>query len=138
VAVTVSRIPQMVLDENYRIVEIGSDVEAGFGELAGLALWEAYPGSEPLFKPYYEKARTTAETVEFVQYYNGYITRIHAVPEGRRLLLFWEVLHRLDTLTLDGLWSSLKDAMTVIEECEDRVGRAHVRGLLRVIEGEAS
>jgi hypothetical protein len=126
----------MVLAADYRIVEIGSRVEAGFGVLEGLSLWEAFPGAEPLFQPYYEKAWRTGEPVEFVQYYNGYIMRINAVPEGERLLLFWEVLCRLDTLTLEGLWASLIGAMEIVEECEDRVGRERIRGLLQLIEGE--
>lgn len=127
----------MILDENDFIEEIGPDAEAGYGPLRGQNLWDAYPGAEPLFQPYYEKARRTGEPVEFVQFYNGFITRIRAVPQEERLLLFWEVLYRLDTLTLEGLWASLRGAMAIIEECEDRVGRARVRSLLRVVEDES-
>jgi hypothetical protein len=135
VAVTVEETPQMVLDENYLIVEIGPDVEAGFGPLAGRPLWDAYPGSEALFQPYYEKARMSGEPVEFVQFYNGYLTRIRAVPKQARLQLFWKVLCRLDTLTLDGLAASLATAIAHVEESEALLGREQVRGLLTVVEG---
>ncbi len=134
-AVTVEETPQMVLDENYLIVEIGPDVEAGFGPLAGRRVWEAYPGSEALFQPYYERARTSGEPVEFVQFYNGYLTQIRAVPKQGRLQVFWKVLCRLDTLTLDGLAASLVAAIAQVEEGEALLGREQIRGLLTVVEG---
>lgn len=125
----------MVLDEDDRIVDVGRIAEGSFAPLQGLSLWDAYPGAEPFFRPYYEKARRTGEPVEFVQFFEGYFTEIRAVPEGNFLLLYWDVLCRLDTLTLERVWASLHEAMAIIEKCEDRVGRDRVRNLLRVVEG---
>jgi PAS domain-containing protein len=125
----------MVLDAQYRIEAVGPAAQAGFGSLEGRSLWEVFPDSKPLFYPYYEKARRTGEPVEFVQFYNGYLARIRAVPKDDRLLLFWEEMHRLDTLTLDGFRASLVSALEVIEESEARIGRERVRDLLHVVDG---
>jgi hypothetical protein len=58
----------------------------------------AFPGSEPLFKPYHDAARRSGEAVEFVQFYDGNVARIRAVPVGNgRLELMWEQLARLDS-----------------------------------------
>ena len=135
-AVTVEQVPpNLVLDEGYRIVEVGPAAEAGFGPLVGRNLWECFPGAQPLYRPYYERARQTGKPVEFVQFYNGHVGRIRAVPSGGRLALFWEVLCRLDTLTLDGLRASLGEAIAALEECQDQLRREQVRDSLRVIDG---
>jgi hypothetical protein len=128
----------MVLDEDDQIVEVGRTAEDNFMLLRGKALWEVYPGAEPFFKPYYDKARRTGEPVEFVQFYQGYFTSILAVPEGSSLFLYWEVLCHLDTLTLERVWTSLHEAMAIIEQCEDRVGRERMRGLLSLVDIEKS
>jgi hypothetical protein len=135
VAVTVEGTANLVLDESYRIVEVGPAAAAEFGPLRGQHLWDAFPGSQPLFRPYYDKARRTGEPVEFVQFYDGQVGHIRAVPEGRWLLLFWEQLTRLDTLTLERLRASLVQTMALIEESEARLRRARVRETLRVVEG---
>ncbi len=134
-AVAVERIPDLVLDEEYRIVEVGPPAEADFGLLLGQGLWEAFPDSRPLFEPYYEKARSSGEPVEFVQFYDGWVGRVRAVPEASRLLLFWDDLRRLDTLTLSRLHTSLEEALTAIEQQEVSTGRDTVRHRLRVVEG---
>lgn len=133
-AVAVERVPQLVLDERYRIVEVGPAAQAGLGPLRGQKLWDAFPDSRPLFEPYYEKARRTREPVEFVQFYDGHVARIQAVPEGSRLLLSWEMLNRLNTLTLDGLRTSLDETMAAIEERERSIRRDRLRAF-QVIEG---
>ncbi len=135
VAVAVDEPPNLVLDEDYRIVEVGPAAEAALGPLRGRNLWDAFPGSRPLFHPYYDKARRTGEPVEFVQFYDGDLGHIRAVPEGSRLLLFWELLHRLDILTLEGLRASLDQALALIEEFDARLRRDRVKSTLRVVEG---
>ncbi|CAN5145752.1 hypothetical protein BH09ACT13_BH09ACT13_07010 [soil metagenome] len=142
VAVAVDEPPNLVLDEDYRIVEVGPAAEAALGPLRGRNLWDAFPGSRPLFHPYYDKARCTGEPVEFVQFYDGDLGHIRAVPEGSRLLLFWELLHlfwellhRLDILTLEGLRASLDQALALIEEFDARLRRDRVKSTLRVVEG---
>ncbi|MBA2642826.1 MAG: PAS domain-containing protein [Actinobacteria bacterium] len=134
-AVAVDEPPNLVLDEDYRIVEVGPAAEAALGPLRGRNLWDAFPGSRPLFHPYYDKARRTGEPVEFVQFYDGDLGHIRAVPEGSRLLLFWELLHRLDILTLEGLRASLDQALALIEEFDARLRRDRVKSTLRVVEG---
>jgi PAS fold len=135
VAVTVTQAPFVVLDEDYRIVGVGPAAAAMFGPLAGRRLWECFPGSEPLFKPYYEQAREGGEPVEFVQFYEGTVARIRAVPTGDRLELYWERLLHLDTLTLDGVRSSIAEAIGLLDEREADILRREMRGILRVIEG---
>jgi hypothetical protein len=131
VAVAVEQAPQLVLDEEYCIVAVGPGAEAGFGPLRGRSMWEIYPGSRSLFEPYYEKARRSGEPVEFVQFYDGVIEHVRAVPDGIRLLLYWELVHRLNTLTLDGLRESLEGAIAALAVRE----RSLRRGELRVLEG---
>jgi hypothetical protein len=135
VAVAVELTPYLVLDEEYCIVEVGPPAEAEFGPLRGQGLWDAFPDSRPLFEPYYERARQTGEPVEFVQFYNGWVGRVRAVPEGSRLLLFWEDLRRLDTLTLSRLHTSLEETLTAIAEQETSVRRDTGRDRLRVVDG---
>jgi hypothetical protein len=128
VAVTVEA-PRVVLDEDYRIVEVGSAAQAAFGPLLGHDLWESFPDSEPLFRPYYEKARRTGEPVEFVQFYRGSVARIRAVPAGCRLALYWQTITRIDTLTLDRLRASVEGALRLVTSETSRT--------LRVIQGGA-
>jgi hypothetical protein len=135
VAVAVEGTPHLVLDEHYGIVEVGPAAAATFGPFRGRCLWDAFPGAQPLFQPYYEKARRTGENVEFVQFYDGQFGRVRAVPRGARLLIFWEMLHRLDLLTLDGLRTTLAEATATIEESEALLRRSRVRSSLRVVEG---
>ena len=90
-AVTVQgQTPAVVLDDGDRNVEVGPAAESQFGPLVGEVLWDCYPGSEPLFKPYYDTARRTGEPVEFVQFFDGNVSRVHAVPAQDRIELHWE------------------------------------------------
>jgi hypothetical protein len=136
VAVTVEQAPLVVLDDWDRIVGVGQAAESRFGPLVGEVVWDCYPGSEPLFKPYYEKARDTGEVVEFVQFYDGNVTRVRAVPcpEGR-LELSWERLARLDTLTIGGLLQSLESSLGALEAESSASSRGDARSALRLIRG---
>ena len=137
-AVTVQcQTPLVVLDEGDRIVGVGPGAESRFGPLVGEVVWDCHPGSEPLFKPYYETARETGETVEFVQFYDGYVTQVRAVPrEDGRLELYWERLARLDTLTIDGLLESLERALDALD-AHTAPGRHGPRRALTLIQGGA-
>ena len=136
-AVTVGQgTPFVVLDEGDRIVEVGTSAQSQFGPLVGTVIWQSFPGSEPLFKPYYDKARQTREPVEFVQFYDGNVARIRAVPNEDGLLeLHWQALARLDTLTLGSLVETLEESLELLDEQEAGMHRSRVRGALRVIEG---
>lgn len=134
-AVTVEHhTPFVVLDEGDRIVGVGPAAESQFGPLVGSHLWECFPGSEPLFKPYYEAARQSGEQVEFVQFYDGNVARVRAVPIANgRLELYWELLVHLDTLTLGSLAETLEESLELLEE---RTGTPRdIQQALRVIEG---
>ena len=61
-----------------RIVEVGPGAENQFRPLLGSVIWDCFPGSEPVFKPYYDAARRSGEPVEFVQFHDGNVARIHA------------------------------------------------------------
>src|SRR5262245_19950987 len=138
VAVTVRQEPPfLVLDEGDRIVGVGPRAESQFGPLLGVRVWDSFPGSEPLFRPYYDAARRSGKPVEFVQFYDGNVARIRAVPRAEgRLELEWEQLARLDTLTLDSLSETLEDALELLAgEAADRRGPIAGRAALHVIEG---
>jgi hypothetical protein len=136
VAVTVTQTPFVVLDEGDMIVGVGPDAASQFGPLVGSRLWESFPGSEPLFKPYYDRARRSGEAVEFVQFYSGHVARIRAVPCGDgRLELYWNQLAHLDTLTLGSLVESLEESLALLDDATSEIHRGDVRRALRVIEG---
>lgn len=135
VAVAVDENPYLVLDEDYRIVEIGPAAQAGFAPMRGQKVFDCFAGSRPLFLPYYEAARKTRKVVQFAQYYDGYIMRIRAAPEGSRLVVSWEVLGMLDVLTLDGLRMSLKMALKALTDSEEALRRESVRSALQVVGG---
>jgi hypothetical protein len=137
VAVTVEQQAAfVVLDDSDRIVGVGRDAESQFRPLVGEIVWECFPGSEPLFKPYYDRARESGEPVDFVQFYDGNVARIRAVPDGEgRLELYWEALARLDTLTLGGLVDSLDRSLELLHDRSVGLDRREARRALRVIEG---
>jgi len=137
VAVTVQqRTPLVVLDEGDRIVEVGPGAMSQFGPQVGSVVWDCYPGSEPLFKPYYDSARRTGDEIEFVQFYNGNVARVRAVPRAdRHLELYWERLAHLDTLTIGSLVDSLAQSLEVLEGASPENDRTELRKALRVIEG---
>ena len=137
-AVTVEQAPFVVLDTGDRIVGVGPHAESQFGPLVGSLMWECFPGSEPLFKPYYDQARRSGETVEFVQFYDGYVARIRATPrEGGELELRWEQLARIDTTTLGALADSLAVSLELLDEEARDAHRDALRKTLRLIEGGA-
>ena len=134
VAVAVERSRSLVLDADYRIVEIGSAVEGGFGHFQDLVVWEIEPAARPLVEPYLEQAWRTGEPVEFVQFFGGRLMSIEAVVRAGRLHVSWEVVLRLDVLTLDALRASLHEAVAIVERYEDRAARRR----LHALEGGAS
>ena len=139
-AVTVEeQAPFVVLDTGDNIVGVGPSAIGHFGPLVGSLLWDCFPGSRPLCKPYYDEARRTREPVEFVQFYDGYITRIRAVPRDEgRLELYWENIAQLDTLTLASLSETLEKSLELLDERSADLNRVEVRKALRVIDGGAA
>jgi hypothetical protein len=138
VAVTVKHAPFVTLDPADRIVEVGPHAESQFGPLVGSVMWDSFPGSRPLFKPYYDLARASANPVEFVQFYDGNVARVRATPrEDGCLELAWEPLVRLDATTLGDLADSLRTSLELLDDEERSAGREELRKALRVIEGGA-
>jgi hypothetical protein len=135
VAVAVDGNPYIELDEEYRIVGVGSGAQAHFGALLGEKVYDFFPGARPLFLPYYDEARRTKRVVEFAQFYDGYIMRLRATPKGSRLVVSWVVLGMLDVLTLDGLRMSLRAALQALSDSEEALRRESVRSSLQVVEG---
>lgn len=125
----------MVLDADYRIVEIGPAFEAGYGHLRDQSLWEVEPEARAIFGPHYEKAWRTGEPVEIVEFFMGRVVRVVAVARAGRLQLTWEVLHRLDILTLEGLQASLQEAIASVEASEGCLTRTRSGRHLHALEG---
>jgi hypothetical protein len=136
VAVAVKAIPYVVLDERYRIVEVGRAAEAGLGPLCGRNILECFPGSSPLFLPYLKEAQRTGSVVTFAQYFNGYVAEVKILPIGTTLRVSWDRLCMLDVLTLDGLRESLHNVLDTLQAREDSLHREAVRSSLRVVEGD--
>jgi PAS domain-containing protein len=136
VAVAVEQAPHIVLDEDYRIVEVSPAAEAGFGHLRGQNVLESFPDSRPLFLPYYERARRTGAVLEFAQYYDGYVLHLTVVPSGQTLTVFWDTPYMLDVLTLDGLRASLQSMLETLRASEDATRRESVRRSLSVVGSE--
>jgi hypothetical protein len=137
VAVTVEQVPFVVLDDSYRIVEVGPAAEAGFGPLHGRCVWDCFPGSESMYRPHYERARRRGEPIELVQYYGGYLTKVEIRPEKRAIRVSWEILSMLDTSDLERLRASLTDAIAALDQQAEELDCRRVRGTLRVVEGTA-
>lgn len=137
VAVTVEQVPFVVLDESYRIVEVGPAAEAGFGPLHGRCVWDCFPGSESMYRPHYERVRRRGEPIELVQYYGGYLTKVEIRPEKSAIRVSWETLSMLDTSDLERLRASLTDAIAALDQQAEELDRRRVRGTLRVVEGTA-
>ena len=136
-AVTVEQAPSIVLDEEYRIVEANSAAAPSFAQHVGKGVFDCFPGTRCLFCPYYNEARRTGEAVEFVQFYDGYVTHVTVVPRGAQLTVSWETLGILDTWTLDGLRSSIDAALARLEEARHELERKRVRRSLHLVEGGA-
>ena len=134
VAVTVEQELSLVLDHDFRIVEVGPAARATFGPLQGQLIYEAFPDCEALFRPYYERARRIGSLVEFGTYYDGYVLHLQVRPRGDELVVTWETLAHLDVLTLDGLVASLATAQEAIVELERELERGLRRSALRVVE----
>jgi hypothetical protein len=136
VAVAVEAIPYVVLDEQYRIVEVSWAAEAGVGPLCGQNLLDCFPGSRPLFLPYLKEAQRTGRVVKFAQYFEGYVAEVKIVPAESTLTVSSERLCMLDVLTLDGLRASLHAVLDTLRAREDALHREVVRSSLRVVKGE--
>ena len=132
-AVTVEQDQFLVLDDEFRIVEVGPAARATFGPVLGKNAFDAFPDSEPLFRPYYERAARTGQAVEFATFYNGYVLHLRVTPEGSRLVVSWTELARLDLLTLAGLFESLDTALDALGAGLAEIDRGRRRDRLRVI-----
>jgi hypothetical protein len=135
VAVAVEQVPFVVLDESYRVVEMNSAAAPWFAQHLGAVVFDCFPGSRSLFRPYYEKARRTGSAVTFAQFYDGYVTQVTATPNGTRLTVSFETLGILDTWTPDGLRASLDAALARLDEAEQELERNRVRRSLELVGG---
>ena len=134
-AVTVGRNLRIVVDRDYRIVDVSQAADPMFGHLLGQNLWEHFPRARSVFLPYYEAARNTGESIEFVQFFDGRLMRVSAVLKDVGLAVSWKVLRMLDTSTIETLRHSLRDVVSDLAEEERKVTEAHVGRSLRILEG---
>ena len=127
----------IVLDEDYRILEVAQSVQSVFGDFLGQNVWELFPGSHAIFSSYLGDAHRTGEPVEFVQFYRGTVVRIEAAPQDGRLHVSWEVLGAVDVSTLESMRTSLGDIVSLLTEQEGAPQSEHSRPPLHVVEGGA-
>jgi PAS domain-containing protein len=134
VAVAVHATPCVVLDDQYRVVEMNRAAEAGVGRVWGQDL-DSFPDARPLFLPYLKEAERTRRVVRFPQYFEGYVVEVTIEPGEGTFTVTWERLCVLDVLTLEGLRASLAKVLDTLRDREDALRRDGVRRRLRVIEG---
>ena len=135
-AVTVEGNLRVVLDEEYRIVEVSLAAEPMLGHLVGETVWDHFPGAREVFLPYCEEARRSRESGEFVAFYEGVLVRVRYVPEGLRLAATWEILGTVDVSSIDALRASLGEIVSALAD-EETVPLGNLRPVLRVVEGGA-
>jgi len=136
VAVAVEQAQYIVLDEEFRIAEVAPSAQASFGPLLGKCIFEAFPESEQLFRPHYERALRMRAPVEFATFYDGHALRLRVHPHGLGVHVSWQDLARLDVLTLDGLVNSLDAALAAIADAERELEHDRARERLRVVGGD--
>jgi hypothetical protein len=137
VAVTVEESPSVVLDEQFRVVEVNRAGAPWFAQHIGRVVFDCFPGSQRLFRPYYEEARRSGREVAFAQFFDGYVTHVTVIPDGARLTVIWETLSIIDTWTLDGLRSSLDTALAKLDELSNELERDRVRRSLQLVRASA-
>jgi urease gamma subunit len=137
VAVTVEDSPSVVLDEANCIVETNTAAAPWFARFVGRRIFDCYPSAEPLFRPYFESARRSGRVVEFAQFYDGTVAHMTVRSIRGTLVVRWEAVAMLDTLTLDGLRESLDHIIDVLETTQAALERDRVRDSLRVVTGGA-
>lgn len=135
-AVAVTEPVVFVLDEDYRAVEMSPALQAGCGLAAGDCVLEGLPISRFTFVRACEHARETGETVDLVEYGGGRLLQVGIVPQDDNLHVSWETLGILDTLTMDGLRTSLRSILEILARAEDALGRERVRRSLRLVGGD--
>jgi hypothetical protein len=123
----------IVLDEDYRMLEVAPSVESVFGDFLGQNVWELFPGSHAIFASYLEAAHRTGEPVEFVQFYQGTVVRIEAAPQDGLLHVSWEVLGAVDVSTLENMRASLGHIESVLTEKKGAQEDGHSGRRLRVV-----
>jgi hypothetical protein len=121
----------LILDPSYRIVAAKTtrgDVETRIGEV----LLDAFPGTDSLYGCEYAKAWTGQ--VETDSFHRGALVHVTAQPFAG-LLVYWEILDELETVTL----AALSQSLGRLERLAARVGRGSgPRSLpeLRIVPGK--
>ena len=98
----------IVLDDEDRIVHVGSDLQDPMGNWTGHALWDHLPEAESVYGPGFAEARSTGRAVESVVFYAGRVNRIVAIPAADGLAVHVEGLVELDVTNLGTLAQSLR------------------------------
>ncbi len=102
------------LDRDWTITDCGDGIPGVVAQTIGKSLWDSFPGSEPLFRPVYERAWETGCASETV-YWNDTITNVHAMLRGDVLCV------TVDYLTVAGLRATLSRIEAGASHREDDV-----------------
>jgi PAS domain-containing protein len=135
VAVAVPEALVLVLDEDYRAVEMSPAFEAGCGLTRGDCVLHGLPVSRSVFVQYCEHARRTGEPVDLVEFGGGRVLHIRVVARDERFHTSWETVGILDTLTIGGLSASLRTMAETLAGTEDTLRRERLRRSLRLVGG---
>jgi hypothetical protein len=135
VAVAVKEHSVVVLDDEDRVVEAVPPAQAGAALHAGESPLEVLPSARAVFAPYFERARATRRTIEFVEFVDGRVLHVRVEPTGNRLVVSWQTLDSLDVQTLEGLRDSIQRVVDTLAQAEATLRRTQARQLLRVIDG---
>ena len=134
-AVAVPEALVLVLDADYRAVEMSPAFEAGCGLTPGDCVLHGLPVSRSVFVQYCEHARRTGEAVDLVEFGGGRVLHIRIVARDDRLHTSWETVGILDTLTIGGLSASLRTVADTLAGTEDTLRRERLRRSLRLVGG---
>jgi hypothetical protein len=109
------------------IAHVSEPLQGTMGRYIGHSVWVRLPGSEGVFRPYFEEARETGREVEFAAFYSGAILDVRVVPAGGSLTVYPTRRSELDVRTLATLNASLE---RIASELDARARAPHGRRAL--------
>jgi hypothetical protein len=98
----------IVLDDDDRIVYVGTDLSETIGGWVGQVLWDHLPQAADVYGPCFEEARAKGHAVESTVFYSGRVKRLIATPAADGLAVHVEPLAELNVRTLGTLTASLR------------------------------
>lgn len=103
-------IARFTLDRDWMVVAFSAAAAPWMTAALGRNVWEAFPNSEGIFRPLYERAWKTGYSRGYV-FFHGQLLDLEAYKTGLRLVVSFESAGQADWSTTQALAASL-DRMT--------------------------